>query len=61
MKVVHGIIGVVFAIIAASIFMNTDGEKRTPTLIAALISNVSFAAISIESALDRSRPGIGMG
>ncbi len=53
MRRFHGIIAAAFVIVALVIFTLSEGEKRTPTLISLLISNVSLLAISIENALRR--------
>jgi len=53
-KVLHAIIAIVFIFIGLSIFTQGEGQKRvTSALVALLIANVSLAAISLESALDR--------
>jgi hypothetical protein len=55
MKILHGIIAILFIVIGLAIYTNSSGPAALlPTLLALLIANVSLAAVSLENALDRS-------
>jgi hypothetical protein len=54
MKILHALISIVFVVMALAFYTNSQEPGRVQkALLAALIANVSLAAVSLENVLDR--------